>query len=107
LGVRLKWRRVGRCLPMGPRCGGRYAVSMPTKWPFAVFLAGRRPRRAEGATPVAVALDGKTVRGVRDHADPDSRAPHLVSAVTHGDGVVLGQVMVDEKSTRSPLCSRC
>lgn len=46
----------------------------------------------------AVALDGKTVRGARDHADPDDRAPHLVAVVTHGDAIVLGQQQVDEKS---------
>lgn len=46
----------------------------------------------------AVALDGKTVRGARDHADPDDRAPHLVAVVTHDDAIVLGQQQVDEKS---------
>lgn len=46
----------------------------------------------------AVALDGKTVRGARDHADPSDRAPHLVAAVRHNDGVVLAQQQVDEKS---------
>jgi predicted transposase YbfD/YdcC len=66
---------------------------------FAMFLAARRAEQELGdGTLVAVALDGKTVRGARIHADPDSRAPHLVSAVTHHDGVVLGQVQVDEKS---------
>ncbi len=67
---------------------------------FATFLASRRPRHqsAEDDTLAAVALDGKTVRGARVHADPQSRAPHLVSAVTHHDGVVLAQVQVDEKS---------
>jgi predicted transposase YbfD/YdcC len=66
---------------------------------FAAFLAARR--RAPGPVadaPRAVALDGKTVRGARDHADPDSRAPHLVSAITHDEGIVLAQQQVDEKS---------
>jgi predicted transposase YbfD/YdcC len=66
---------------------------------FAAFLASRRPRpEPEDGMVAAVALDGKTVRGARIHADPNSRAPHLVAAVTHGDGIVLGQVQVDEKS---------
>jgi predicted transposase YbfD/YdcC len=69
---------------------------------FAAFLAARRraPQavRAAGHPPRAVALDGKTVRGARDHADPDSRAPHLVSAITHEEGIVLAQQQVDEKS---------
>lgn len=63
------------------------------------WLAARRPV-AQGDTTVkpAVAVDGKTVRGARDHADPDDRAPHLVSVVSHGDATVLGQRQVDEKS---------
>jgi predicted transposase YbfD/YdcC len=66
---------------------------------FAAFLeARRRTPRAVGDPPRAVALDGKTVRGARDHADPDSRAPHLVSAITHDEGIVLAQQQVDEKS---------
>lgn len=99
LGIRLNRRR-GRGVPPDEATLRRVLRSVDADEVdrlFAAFLAGR-PRPCEGATPVAVALDGKTVRGARDHADPDSRAPHLVSAVTHGDGVVLGQVQVDEKS---------
>jgi len=54
---------------------------------FAAFLDARRPEPECDDATAAVALDGKTLRGARDHADPDSRAPHLVSAVTHTDGV--------------------
>ena len=43
----------------------------------------------------AIALDGKTLRGSRDGAKP---ACHLLSAITHTDGVVVGQQKVDEKS---------
>ena len=50
------------------------------------------------ATRRAVALDGKTVRGARVHADPDSRAPHLVAAFDHDHAVVLAQHAVDVKS---------
>jgi hypothetical protein len=42
-----------------------------------------------------VALDGKTVRGSRDGK---RRAVHLLSAVVHGEGTVLAQQQVDEKS---------
>jgi hypothetical protein len=43
-------------------------------------------------------MDGKTVRGAREHADPDSRAPHLVAVVDHDHGVVVAQRQVDAKS---------
>ena len=43
----------------------------------------------------AVAIDGKTLRGSRD----GERAPlHLLSAVLHSEGIVLGQEPVDEKT---------
>ncbi|MDF1490416.1 ISAs1 family transposase [Tessaracoccus caeni] len=48
---------------------------------------------------LVIALDGKTVRGARDG---DARAPHLVAAHTHADGVVIGQTQVDDKSNEIP-----
>ena len=41
-----------------------------------------------------IAIDGKTVRGARNR---DGTAPHLVAALAHGIGAVLGQVAVDAK----------
>ncbi len=46
-----------------------------------------------------IALDGKTIRGVRRGAQP---APHLVSALDHTTGTVLGQVAVAAKSNEIP-----
>ena len=46
-----------------------------------------------------IAIDGKTVRGARGKA---GKAPHLVAALAHGIGAVLGQVAVDEKIERDP-----
>ncbi|GAB2463419.1 ISAs1 family transposase [Streptomyces incanus] len=51
----------------------------------AALVAGRR----------VIAIDGKTVRGARGG---DAPAPHLVAALAHGSGAVLGQVAVREKS---------
>ncbi len=48
---------------------------------------------------LVIALDGKTIRGARDG---DAHAPHLVAALTHTDGLVLGQTQVDEKSNEIP-----
>ncbi len=53
------------------------------------LVAGRR----------VIAVDGKTVRGARVG---DASAPHLVAALAHGSGAVLGQVAVSEKSNEIP-----
>jgi predicted transposase YbfD/YdcC len=55
----------------------------------AAVIAGRR----------VIAIDGKTVRGARGG---DTSAPHLVAALAHGSGAVLGQVAVREKSNEIP-----
>ena len=58
-------------------------------WTRAVRAGGR----------LVIAIDGKTVRGAKDKA---GIAPHLVAALAHGIGAVLGQVAVDEKSNEIP-----
>lgn len=47
----------------------------------------------------AVAIDGKTLRGARRDS---GAAVHLLSAVLHGTGVILGQCEVEEKSNEIP-----
>jgi len=56
-----------------------------------------RAMRAGGR--LVIAIDGKTVRGAKNKA---GKAPHLVAALAHGIGAVLGQVAVDEKSNEIP-----
>lgn len=58
-----------------------------------------RIRATRTAGRLVIALDGKTVRGARDG---DARAPHLVAAHTHHDGIVIGQTHVDAKSNEIP-----
>ena len=48
---------------------------------------------------LVIAIDGKTVRGAKGK---DGKAPHLVAALAHGIGAVLGQVAVDGKSNEIP-----
>ena len=48
---------------------------------------------------LVIAVDGKTVRGAKDK---DGKAPHLVAALAHGIGAVLGQVAVDAKINEIP-----
>ena len=52
-----------------------------------------RQRMVQGK---AVAIDGKTLRGSRD--GEESAAVHLLSAVVHKEGIVVGQQKVDSKT---------
>ena len=56
-------------------------------------------RAARAGGRLVIAIDGKTVRGAKGK---DGKAPHLVAALAHGIGAVLGQVAVDEKSNEIP-----
>ncbi|MFN0281350.1 MAG: ISAs1 family transposase [Kineosporiaceae bacterium] len=58
-------------------------------WTRTRVVAGRR----------VVALDGKTVRGARTAT---STAPHLVAALDHATGTVLGQLATSAKSNEIP-----
>jgi predicted transposase YbfD/YdcC len=58
-------------------------------WTRAMQVSGR----------MVIAVDGKTVRGAKDKA---GKAPHLVAALAHGIGAVLGQVAVAAKSNEIP-----
>ena len=53
----------------------------------------------EGVT--AIAVDGKTLRGSFD-AFADKKAAHMLSALRHADRIVLGHLMVEEKSNEIP-----
>ncbi|WP_406177180.1 ISAs1 family transposase [Streptomyces sp. NBC_00996] len=65
----------------------------------AVLGAWALTRTARVAGRRVIAIDGKTVRGARGGG---SAAPHLVAALAHGSGAVLGQVAVSEKSNEIP-----
>jgi predicted transposase YbfD/YdcC len=56
-------------------------------------------RAVRAGSRLVIAIDGKTVRGAKGRA---GKAPHLVAALAHGIGAVLGQVAVDEKSNEVP-----
>src|SRR6266568_7237448 len=58
-------------------------------WTRAVQAGGR----------LVIAVDGKAVRGAKNK---DGKAPHLVAALAHGIGAVLGQAAVDAKSNEIP-----
>lgn len=52
------------------------------------------------AALVAIAVDGKTVRGA---TDTEGNQVHLLAAATHRDALVLGQVQVDAKTNEIPM----
>ena len=56
-------------------------------------------QRMEGGQGEAVAIDGKTLRGARR---PNGGQVHLLSAMLHGTGVILGQCEVEQKSNEIP-----
>lgn len=49
-----------------------------------------------------IALDGKSVRGARNRGRDQDVAPHLVAALDHTCGTVLGQIAVAAKSNEIP-----
>ena len=56
-------------------------------------------RAVQAGGRLVIAVDGKAVRGAKGK---DGKAPHLVAALAHGIGAVLGQVAVDAKSNEIP-----
>ena len=57
------------------------------------------PSSSDGLT--AIAVDGKTLRGSFD-AFSDRKAAHMMSALRQADQIVLGHLMVEEKSNEIP-----
>ena len=60
-------------------------------------LAWTRTRHIGGRR--VIAIDGKTVRGARSAT---TAAPHLVAALDHATGIVLGQNAIEAKSNEIP-----
>jgi DDE_Tnp_1-associated len=64
-----------------------------------VLGAWLHTRAVQAGGRLVIAVDGKTVRGAKDKT---GKAPHLVAALAHGIGAVLGQVAADAKSNEIP-----
>src|SRR5512146_2290950 len=64
-----------------------------------VLGAWLHTRAVQAGGRLVIAVDGKAVRGAKGK---DGKAPHLVAALAHGIGAVLGQVAVDAKSNEIP-----
>jgi hypothetical protein len=63
--------------------------------------ASSLPMSPSPEEPTAIAVDGKTLRGSFD-AFCDRKAAHMLSALRQADQIVLGHLMVDEKSNEIP-----
>jgi predicted transposase YbfD/YdcC len=64
-----------------------------------VLGAWLHTRAVQAGGRLVIAIDGKSVRGAKDKT---GKAPHLVAALAHGIGTVLGQVAVDAKPNEIP-----
>ncbi len=64
-----------------------------------VLGAWLHTRAVQVSGRLVIAVDGKAVRGAKNK---EGKAPHLVAALAHGIGAVLGQVAVDAKSNEIP-----
>jgi predicted transposase YbfD/YdcC len=64
-----------------------------------VLGAWLHTRAVQAGGRLVIAIDGKTVRGAKSK---QGKAPHLVAALAHGIGAVLGQVAVEEKPDEIP-----
>ena len=78
---------------------GAVAAGRRRSGPPAGRLLHCASRAAEPAGLLAVALDGKTLRGA---LRAGARPPHLVSVFAHRARLVLGQLAVAEKSNEIP-----
>ncbi len=64
-----------------------------------VLGAWLHTRAVQAGGRLVIAIDGKAVRGAKDKT---GKAPHLVAALAHGIGAVLGQAAVDAKPNEIP-----
>ncbi len=62
-----------------------------------------RLAQTEKVTGVALALDGKTLRGSKKRGAIDT---HVLTAVIHGIGVTLAEWAVDEKTNEIPVAQK-
>ncbi len=70
---------------------------------LGAYFTALAAAQASADAPVAVALDGKTIRGARRAG---GRAAHLVSVFAHQARLVLGQLAVPDKSNEIPAYAR-
>ena len=95
----------GLRLPYSPSYTGLRLILQSVD-PTSLEAAFRRHASSISTPPpsdglVAIAVDGKTLRGSFD-AFSDRKAAHMMSALRQADQIVLGHLMVEEKSNEIP-----
>jgi hypothetical protein len=96
----------GLRLPYSPSYTGLRLIIQGAD-PTALETAFRQHASSISTSPppsdglVAIAVDGKTLRGSFD-AFSDRKAAHMMSALRQADQIALGHLMVEEKSNEIP-----
>ena len=110
-----EWRqRLGLTHPVGPSQATLSRLFQGIDWQQVDEQVGRwaeqvlaglpSPPPDQPAPPEAIALDGKTLRGSAKRGAADA---HLLSALSHRLGVVLGQVAVSDKRNEIVAAPTC
>src|SRR5208337_2669392 len=107
--IRIHLQRLNEAFGLRLRCSPSYTglrLIIRGVDPTALEAAFRQhalsistPPPSDGLT--AIAVDGKTLRGSFD-AFSDRKATHMMSALRQADQIVLGHLMVEEKSNEIP-----
>src|SRR5271167_2285550 len=107
--IRIHLQRLNEAFGLRLRCSPSYTglrLIIQGVDPAALEAAFRQhalsistPLPSDGLT--AIAVDGKTLRGSFD-AFSDRKATHMMSALRQADQIVLGHLMVEEKSNEIP-----
>jgi hypothetical protein len=107
--IRIHLQRLNEAFGLRLRCSPSYTglrLIIQGVDPTALETAFRQhalsistPLPSDGLT--AIAVDGKTLRGSFD-AFSDRKAAHMMSALRQADQIVLGHLMVEEKSNEIP-----
>jgi hypothetical protein len=105
--IRVHRQRLNEAFGLRLRCSPSYTglrLIIRGVDPAALEAAFRRHASSVAPSPegmAAVAIDGKTLRGSFD-AFVDRKAAHMMSALRQADQIVLGHMMVEEKSNEIP-----
>ncbi len=107
--IRIHLQRLNEAFGLRLRCSPSYTglrLIIQGVDPTALEAAFRQHALSISTPPpsiglTAIAIDGKTLRGSFD-AFSDRKATHMMSALRQADQIVLGHLMVDEKSNEIP-----
>src|SRR5271170_6603603 len=106
--IRIHLQRLNEAFGLRLRCSPSYTglrLIIQGVDPTALEAAFRQHALLISTPPPSIAVDGKTLRGSFD-AFSDRKATHMMSALRQADQIVLGHLMVDEKSNEIPAAPK-